>query len=139
LQKRSYNKTSMKINKEAKRGARKLFRACFVNGHLDEKRVRDTVKAIAEKKPRHYLGILQSVEKLVRTETQKHTMTLESATPLDQGHFQTLQKQVEGHFKKTLISSHKVNPKLIGGVRLKVGSNVWDGSVAAKLQQISKH
>jgi F-type H+-transporting ATPase subunit delta len=126
----------MKVSKEAKRAARKLFRACFAGGHLEESRVRDVVKAVAEKKPRHYLGMLQVIEKLVRTETQKHTMTLESALPMEQPHFQQLQKQVEGHFKKSLISNLKVNPKLIGGIRLKVGSNVWDGSISARLKQM---
>jgi hypothetical protein len=42
----------MKITKEARRTSRQLFRACMVDGKLDEARVRTVVSSVANSKPR---------------------------------------------------------------------------------------
>jgi F-type H+-transporting ATPase subunit delta len=34
--------------------------------------------------------------------------------------------------------SFHVNPALVGGLRVKVGSDVYDGSVAARLQKLEE-
>jgi len=35
-----------------------------------------------------------------------------------------------------LATDFSVNPNLIGGMRVKVGSNVWDGSVKARIKAL---
>ena len=35
-----------------------------------------------------------------------------------------------------LTAEFKVNPELLGGMRVKVGSDVWDGSVKARLTEL---
>jgi hypothetical protein len=42
----------MKISKIARREAKELFRACFVNGLLDENRARQAVSQVLQSKPR---------------------------------------------------------------------------------------
>lgn len=126
----------MKISKEARRAARKLFRACFVDGRMEEERVRSAVKAVTESKPRHYLAILSAFERLVKSETHKFTMHVESSHSLDEARLREIQARVQTRFVSSLTASHSVNAALIGGLRLKVGSDVWDGSVAARLAQL---
>ncbi|MBI4027984.1 MAG: F0F1 ATP synthase subunit delta [Verrucomicrobia bacterium] len=126
----------MKIRKEARRAARKLFRGCMANDQLDESRVRTVFSAVAQAKPRYYLGILAAIEKLLRSETQKHTLVLESAAPLDAFRRSELESRIQARFRPQLTMRHRVNPTLIGGLRVQVGSNVWDGSIAARLNQL---
>ncbi len=126
----------MKINKEARRAARKLFKACFVNKRIEEQRIRSAVSAIATQKPRHYLEILTEIEKLASNEIQKFSLAIESATPLHENQLREIQSKIQARFPLLSTSSYRVNPKLIGGLRIKIGSNVWDGSVAARLQQL---
>ena len=39
-------------------------------------------------------------------------------------------------YGKDLTFDFQTNPDLLGGMRVKVGSDVWDGSVRARLQQL---
>jgi F-type H+-transporting ATPase subunit delta len=39
-------------------------------------------------------------------------------------------------YGSTLTAEFKVNPDLLGGMRVKVGSDVWDGSVKARLTDL---
>ncbi len=126
----------MKISKETRRAARKLFHGCFVNSHLDENRVHTAVSLVGTQKTRHYLGILTVIEKLVRSESQKLDLLLESAVSLNDTEVREMYSHIQTHFSVPLISKHRTNPSLIGGLRIKVGSHVWDGSIAARLRQL---
>jgi len=126
----------MKLSREARRMGRKLFRACLVNGRMDEQRVRSLASTLVAQKPRHYLGILAQIQKLVKTETQKYALLVESAVLLDETQFRVIQSKVEARFPVPLTATHAINSALIGGIRVKVGNDVWDGSVAARLRQL---
>ena len=126
----------MKISKQAQREARQLFRSCQVNGLLDENRVRQAVSLLLEKKPRGYLGILSRLQRLVELDRQQHTARVESATPLPAD----LQADVTGRIQKAygagLEISFSQNPALIGGLRIQVGSDLYDGSVKTRLEKL---
>ena len=126
----------MKISKEARRAARKLFRECFVQGRMDESRIRALVSALATQKPRHFLGILTSLEKLVKHDLDQRALLVETPIACDEPRLREIEAQVQRRFTAPLIMRHQVNPALIGGMRIKVGSDVWDGSIAARLNQL---
>lgn len=50
-----------------------------------------------------------------------------------------LESQVKNVTGKTLRVSYAVDPKVIGGALVKVGSTVYDGSVRGQLQKIREH
>jgi len=126
----------MKTTKETRRAVKKLFRACIVNGQMDEKRVRAVVSAVAAQKPRYHLGILSAIEKLVKMETQKRSLHVVTALPVEENRLREIHTHVQSRFPAPLTASHSINPALIGGLRIKVGSDVWDGSIAARLGQL---
>jgi len=126
----------MKLNKDARRSARRIFKACFENSRLEENRVRKAFEAISKQKPRGYIGILSELVRLVQHETKKHSLHVESATHLDGSQLEGIQSKIQTRFPQPLKLSHTMNPALIGGLRVKIGSNVWDGSIAARLNQL---
>ncbi len=126
----------MKVSKEAKRSARRIFRACLEKGRLDENRVRGAVATIAKLKPRGYLNILSEFARILQYEVKKHALHVESAIPLDGSRLDEIKSRIQTRFSQPLNLTYITNPSLIGGLRIKIGSNVWDGSVAARLQQL---
>jgi F-type H+-transporting ATPase subunit delta len=127
----------MKINREARQNAKKLFRICTQNGQLDETKIRQLIRLLAEQKPRNYLGILSRLKKLVEIEVKNRTVNVQSAAELaDRG--AAILSQVEQQFGPALVRSYEVNPNLLGGLKIQVGSNVWDGSVRARLQKLEQ-
>ena len=131
-------KSGMKISKRAQRDARQLFRSCQVNGLLDENRVRQAVSLLVSKKPRGYVGILSRLLRLVKLDLEQHAASVESAMPLAAD----LQAGVANRIKKIygagLDISFRQNPALIGGLRIQVGSDLYDGSVKMRLQKLEE-
>jgi F-type H+-transporting ATPase subunit delta len=127
----------MKISKRAQRDARQLFRSCQVNGLLDENRVRQAVTLVLAQKPRRYLEILSRLLRLVKLDLERRTARVESVTSLPAD----LQMDVANRIKKIygdgVSLTFDQNPALIGGLRVKVGSDVYDGSVRAKLERLA--
>jgi F-type H+-transporting ATPase subunit delta len=123
----------MKTNKKFARAARQLYRLCLVNATLDESRVRQTAHRIAQSKRRGTLPILASFQRLVRLDRDRHTAIVESATALSDSLQQGIRADLKRLYGDGLDMTFRPSPALIGGIRIKVGSNVYDGSVRGRL------
>src|SRR6266702_1171892 len=123
----------MKITKQARREAKQLFRGCLVNGLLQEDRARQVVQRVIELKPRGYLAILNHFQRLVKLEVERRTAKVESAVPLPADLQASVQASLARIYGPGLALSFAQNPALIGGLRVKVGSDVYDGSIQARL------
>ena len=128
----------MKISKQAQRDARQLFRSCQVNGLLDENRVRQTLALLAEKKPRGYVEILARLHRLVKLDVEKHAVRIESATLLSPEAQAQVKSRLEGIYGAGLALNFGENPALIGGLRIRVGSDLYDGSVKTRLEKLEQ-
>ena len=128
----------MKISKQARRGAKELFRSCLVNGVMDENRVRQVVSKVAEAKPRGYIGILSHFQRLVKLEVERRTAHVESAVPLSPDLQANVTSQLARIYGAGLNISFAQTPSLIGGLRIKVGSDVYDTSIQSKLERLAE-
>jgi F-type H+-transporting ATPase subunit delta len=128
----------MKISKQAQRDARQLFRDCQVNGLLDENRVRQVVALLAGKKPRGYVSILTRLHRLVKLDREQHAASVESATPLSAGQQTEIKNRLNGIYGAGLAVSFSETPALIGGLRIQVGSDLYDGSVKTRLEKLEQ-
>ena len=128
----------MKISKSALREARQLFRICQVNGLLDEKRVRESVSLLMSRKPRGYVQILSRLHRLVKLDLEQHTARVESATPLPADLQSDVANQIRKNYGTGMDISFGQNPALIGGVRIQVGSTLYDGSVKTRLERLEQ-
>lgn len=128
----------MKISKQARREAKELFRSCVAAGLLDETRVRRAVQRVLELKPRGYLPILSHFQRLVRLDVERRTARIESATPLAADLQARVQASLGTTYGPGLQIAFAQNPALIGGMRVQVGSDVYDGSVRARLAALER-
>jgi F-type H+-transporting ATPase subunit delta len=123
----------MKSTRRTKRAARQLFRLCLVNGAVDEGRVRMVAQQLAQSSRRGALGILTSLQRLVKLDRDRHAAVVESAAPLPHELRDKVQAGLARAYGPGLATSFEHKPELIGGMRIKVGSDVYDGSVKARL------
>ena len=123
----------MKISKQARRDAKQLYRFCRVNGHLDEARVRLAVKQVIAAKPRGYFAILSQFQRLLKLDLASRTARVESAIPLAEPQQAAIRTNLARRYGDGLIFAFSQNLSLIGGLRVQVGSDVFDGSVQARL------
>ena len=91
------------------------------------------VKSMVEKKPRNYIKVLESYQRLLRLELEKRSATIESASELSPRIGTKIVANLKRKYGNELTTEFVVNPDLIGGMRIRVGSDVWDGSVRNRL------
>ena len=128
----------MKISKQSQRDARQLFRSCQVNGLLDENRVRQAVTLVLAQKPRGYVGILSRLHRLVKLDVDRRAATVESATPLAADLRLEVSAQLAKIYGAGVNVAFSENPSLLGGLRIQVGSDLYDGSVKMRLQKLEE-
>jgi len=128
----------MKAGKQVRREAKELFRSTLVNGLMDEQKVRALVKRVLEVKPRAYIAILDVFKRLIKLEEARRAANVESAVPLSADQQASISANLQRIYGRGLNISFQQNPGLIGGVRVRVGSDVYDGSVAGRLNNLSE-
>jgi F-type H+-transporting ATPase subunit delta len=128
----------MKISKVAAATARRLYGMCQVNGELDDNKLRDLVSKLIAAQPRDYRAILSAIQRLARLETARREVLVESATELTATEGQRISAGLAKDYGDKLTIQFKTDPELLGGLRIKVGDDVFDGSVKGRLDRLSK-
>lgn len=126
----------MKVKKEALRSARLLLKASMPGGRVDTARASELTKRIVAEKPRGAMQILVAFRRLLRLELEKRHAVIESATALDEGARARVLGELTAKFGPDLTSEFKVTPDLVGGLRIKLGSTIWDGSIRTRLDSL---
>jgi F-type H+-transporting ATPase subunit delta len=128
----------MKIDSHARQSAKKFIRACLrPDGSIDENGVREIVQLLVTQKPRNHLAILHRLRKLIELAVEERAVRVESATPLsDQG--ASVFANLEQRYGPASRNVYEVNPGLLGGLRIRRGSTVWDGSLSTRLERLGQ-
>ena len=128
----------MKTSKHLRREAKQLYRLCLVKGLLDEARVWSVVRRVLESKRRKELALLPYFHRLVKLEWSRHMAEVESSTPLPSDLQASVISNLQRMYGSGIRTSFVHTPALIGGMRIKVGDDVYDGSVRAKLAALQQ-
>ena len=128
----------MKINKEIRQLSREMLRASFTDGQLDAGRTRSLVDSLIAKKPRNYIDVLENYRRLLQLELEKRRARVETASELDSTTSSELVANLKKKYGSDLTAEFIVNPELLGGMRVRVGSDVWDGTVRNRLEQLER-
>jgi F-type H+-transporting ATPase subunit delta len=129
----------MRTTAQIRRQAKRLYRLCLVNGTMDEGRVRQVVRAVAQSSRRDCLPLLTRLQKLVKLDLARHTANVDSAIPLPADVRADVEAGLKSAYGPGVSAVFGVNPALIGGIRVQVASDVYDGSVRAGLSSLERH
>ncbi len=126
----------MKLSKDARRLSRGLFQISFTDGRLDEAKIRAVAQKVVEEKPRHCLEVLKAYQRLVRLEIEKRHAVVESASELDQATKDQLEASLRSKYGPDITADFRSTPDLIGGLRVRIGSDVFDSSIRERLNRL---
>lgn len=128
----------MKVSKVAASTARRIFRLCSQDGQMNEEHLKLAIQKLATEKPRDYRGMLQALRRLIRAKLAEKQVTVESAALLDQQTIGQLQTSLREQYGQDLQFDFQTTPELLGGLRVRVGNDVYDGSVKARLARLAE-
>lgn len=115
----------------------KLVEASFKEGKLLESQVAKSIKILKTLPQSEAIQALSQYLEGVKREERKHTLYIETAVDLTSLQVKKVKKVIEKKVKitKTLVY---VNPDILGGFKIKIGDEVWDETVAGKINQVKE-
>lgn len=126
----------MKLNKEIRQLSRKMLQASFTDGQLDPGRIASLVDSLVTQKARNYIDVLKNYKRLLRLELEKRHATIETASEVDPAIRSEIETNLKSKYGNDVSTEFHVDPQLLGGMRIRVGNDVWDGSVRNRLQRL---
>lgn len=128
----------MITSREARRDARQLWRLCLVNGEPDASRVRDVVDGLLESSRAAASAVLPQFLRLARIEYARRAARVESALALGAADRLAVRTAIARRYGRSVETTFLVDPSLVGGMRLTVGSQQYDGTIRARLHAIEE-
>lgn len=128
----------MKTNRQTQREAKRLFHVCLVEGLIDEARVRQVVQRMVDAGGTGNLKVLSRFQRLVRLARAARSAKIESPSPLHGDTRTTIESGLERMYGRGLLTTYADNPTLLGGVRVTVGSDVYDGTIQGRLAELEE-
>jgi F-type H+-transporting ATPase subunit delta len=126
----------MKTARQAERDARRLWRLCLVSGSPDAGRARLIVEEVIASGRTGGSAVLRNFLRLLKRDRDRRTARVESAVPLDADLRTVVEAALACRYGRAIAATYVVDPALIGGIRLEVDSEVYDGSVRARLESL---
>ena len=128
----------MKATKQNKREAKELFRFCLQDGVLDPERAQQVVERLSSEGRRDSVAVISGLHRLVRLDSARHDAKVESAEALPADLRASVQSSLTQAYGPGLNISFSQDASLIGGMRIRVGSDVYDESVKARLAALEE-
>ena len=128
----------MRADKKTKLLAKQLFRLSVVNGQVAADQVAGVLAYVEKTAPRHALSLLKLYHRAIQTEVAKSQALVEHAGPVSDATLRLIEAAMAKKYQRVVAASAKPNPKLLAGLRVRVGSDVYESTVAGQLATLSQ-
>ena len=92
---------------------------------------------VIDKRREGMLGeIAAAWREILEERANRQTATATTAVPLAEAEIEGLRRALERRTGKTITLTHSIDPRLLGGVVVKVGDTVLDGSLRSRLRSL---
>lgn len=123
--------------KKAQQFARQLFKMSVVNGAVSPDRVAGVLQYIEKHKVANPLMVLKAYSRLIASELAKGEAVVEHAGAINAATLSSIAAAMTKKYSRPVTASAKPNPALLAGLRVQVGDDVYESSVASQLAALS--
>jgi F-type H+-transporting ATPase subunit delta len=127
----------MAADKKTKLLARQLFKLSVVDGQVSADQVSGVLGWVEKHSPRQSLALLQIYHRLIATELARSQALVSHAGPLADGVLARIGQAMTKKYQRPITPSVKPDRSLIAGIRVRVGDDVYESSVAGQLAALS--
>lgn len=126
------------MSKPARILAKKLLALSFDNGRVSDEKVTAVLQVLRDNPPRNYKTVLESYMAKIRSELRKENARIDFAGSLDEAAITQIKDNLCKYYNRDIQVTVNENPELLAGLRISVADDVWDSSVAGRLQQLAQ-
>ena len=124
--------------KQIQQLARQLFRVSLVEGVLSPERVAGVLEYVEKHRPPHTVAVLKAYQRLVATEVARGQALVEHAGSIHEAVLAQIGAAMTKKYHRAIMPLARRNDKLIAGVRVRVGDDVYESSVAGQLATLAQ-
>jgi F-type H+-transporting ATPase subunit delta len=123
--------------KKAQQFARQLFKLSVVDGAVSPERVAGVLAYIEKQKPANPVMVLRAYRRLIAAELAKGQAVVEHAGAINDATLAGIAAALTRKYRRPVTAAAKANPALLAGLRVKVGDDVYESSIAGQLAALS--
>ncbi len=124
-------------HKQAQQLARQLFRMSLVNGEVSPERVNGVLQYIEKHRPANPAAVLHAYHRYVAAEVARGQAVIEHAGPIKPETLTSVAENLGRKYGRKITPVAKRNDTLIAGLRVRVGDDVYESTVAGQLETLS--
>ncbi len=128
----------MKRDQKITKLAKKLLELSMDNGVVTGSKVAEVLAGFQQVKHRHRLAVLKTFLNYLRREVALQTAVVSTPTGLSDDALRAIEAQFSKLYKRPVNAVTQPDTSLIAGVRVRVGDDVYDASVAGRLQRLAE-
>jgi len=117
--------------------ARQLFKLSFAQGALSGERVGGVLAYVEKTRPAHTTAVLKAYQRLVAAEVARGQAVVEHAGSVSDATLATIAAAMTKKYSRPVTSVAKRNDVLLAGLRVRVGDDVYESSVAGQLATLA--
>jgi F-type H+-transporting ATPase subunit delta len=127
----------MRGDKKTKLLAKQLFKLSLVNGSVSSAQVSGVLAYIEKSAPRNALVLLRLYQQAIVTELAKSNAQVEHAGPIAATTLPQIAAALTRKYQRPVTATAKPNAHLLAGLRVRIGSDVYESTVAGQLTQLA--
>jgi F-type H+-transporting ATPase subunit delta len=127
----------MAAKKQTQQLARQLYKLSFENGQITAERVAGVLAYVEKIQPPQIVAVLKAYQRLVTAELARGQAVVEHAGAVSPAALQAIAAALSKKYGRPVASTAKANPSLLAGLRIRVGDDVYENSVAGQLGALS--
>jgi F-type H+-transporting ATPase subunit delta len=117
--------------------ARQLFKLSLENGAVSAERVAGVLGYLEKSRPANPVMILKAYQRLIATELARSEATVEHAGTIASTVLQSLTSALTAKYGRPITATAIANPALLAGLRVRVGDDLYEASVAGQLAALA--
>ncbi len=124
--------------KQIQQLARRLLRVSLVNGEISPERVTGVLEYVEKHSPAHPHAVLAEYHRLVAAQLARGQAVVEHAGPLNPAAVSAIVANLTTRYGRNITPVTKRNDALLAGFRVRVGDDLYESSVAGRLQTLAE-
>ena len=123
--------------KIAQKFARQLFNMSVVDGAVSADRVSGVLQYVEKHNPPNPVMVLKAYRRLITAEVAKSVAVVEHAGAIDDAMLAAIAASMTRKYGRVVTATATPNAALLAGLRVQVGDDIYESSVAGQLAALA--
>ncbi len=124
--------------KQIQQLARQFFKLSFANGVISAEQVAGVLEYIEKHRPPNAAAVLKAYYRLAAAEVARGQAVVEHAGPIDSAALNAIAAALAKKYGRPVIAVEKRNDALLAGLRVRIGDDLYESSVAGQLAALAE-